>query len=60
MANTLQNFAMQLEGRKEAFHDERFDDDKCIVISHKYYAEVRDEENKLMNCLRWLTIESNK
>jgi hypothetical protein len=58
MMNTLQT--TQLDGRKESFRDERFDDDKCLIRSHKYYAEVRDEENKLMNNLKWLNIESKK
>ena len=60
MENTLQNFARQLDGRKEAFHDERFDDEKCLVISHIYYLDVKNEEDRLMDSLRWIIVESKK
>ena len=55
MENTLQNFARQLDGRKEAFHDE-----KCLVISHIYYLDVKNEEDRLMDSLRWIIVESKK
>ena len=56
MAN--QNFAKPLNSRKETFHDERFDE--CLVMTQKFYHDMKDEEDKLIKGLQWLKIESNK